>query len=122
MLGVPIRDLTGGYNGWRREVLVAIGLDQVTSTGYCFQIELRAPDPVPGPRARDFQDERQGLRRGGGAGLAAAAAQARGLNRGRQGAVKGAVRGREWASRSITDARRRGVFIAAGRRTHHGGL
>jgi dolichol-phosphate mannosyltransferase len=41
ILGVPIRDLTGGFNAFRREVLEGIGLDQVKSTGYCFQIELK---------------------------------------------------------------------------------
>lgn len=41
VLGVPVRDLTGGFNGFRREVLERIGLDQVRSTGYCFQIELK---------------------------------------------------------------------------------
>lgn len=41
ILGVPVRDLTGGYNGFRREVLERIGLDRVQSTGYCFQIELK---------------------------------------------------------------------------------
>lgn len=41
ILGVPVRDLTGGFNGFRREVLERIDLDQVTSTGYCFQIELK---------------------------------------------------------------------------------
>lgn len=41
VLGVQLGDLTGGFNGWRREVLERIGLDQVTSTGYCFQIELK---------------------------------------------------------------------------------
>jgi dolichol-phosphate mannosyltransferase len=41
ILGVPVNDLTGGFNGFRREVLESIDLDQVTSTGYCFQIELK---------------------------------------------------------------------------------
>jgi dolichol-phosphate mannosyltransferase len=41
ILGVPVNDLTGGFNGFRREVLERIDLDQVTSTGYCFQIELK---------------------------------------------------------------------------------
>jgi dolichol-phosphate mannosyltransferase len=41
ILGVHVRDLTGGFNGFRREVLERIGLDDVTSTGYCFQIELK---------------------------------------------------------------------------------
>lgn len=41
LLGVPTRDLTTGYNGWRREVLESIGLEDVASSGYCFQIELK---------------------------------------------------------------------------------
>lgn len=41
ILGVPIRDLTGGYNGFRRQVLEDIDLASVASTGYCFQIELK---------------------------------------------------------------------------------
>jgi dolichol-phosphate mannosyltransferase len=38
---VPIRDLTGGFNCWRREVLEAIDLGEVRSNGYMFQIELK---------------------------------------------------------------------------------
>lgn len=41
VLGVPVRDLTGGFNGFRRRVLEQIGLDRVASSGYCFQIELK---------------------------------------------------------------------------------
>lgn len=41
VLGVPIRDLTGGFNGFRRQTLLGLGLGDVTSTGYCFQIELK---------------------------------------------------------------------------------
>lgn len=41
VLGVPVRDLTGGFNGFRREALEAIGLDEVSSTGYSFQVELK---------------------------------------------------------------------------------
>ena len=41
VLGLGIRDLTGGFNGFRRAVLESIELDRVTSTGYCFQIELK---------------------------------------------------------------------------------
>jgi dolichol-phosphate mannosyltransferase len=40
ILGVPIRDLTGGFKCFRREVLEAIDLRTVASTGYAFQIEL----------------------------------------------------------------------------------
>jgi dolichol-phosphate mannosyltransferase len=39
LLGVGIRDLTGGFKCFRRAVLEAIDLDAVTSTGYAFQIE-----------------------------------------------------------------------------------
>jgi dolichol-phosphate mannosyltransferase len=40
LLGVDIRDLTGGFKCFRRAVLEAIDLDAVTSTGYAFQIEM----------------------------------------------------------------------------------
>jgi len=40
VLGVPIRDLTGGFKCFRRAVLEAIPLDEVRSRGYAFQIEL----------------------------------------------------------------------------------
>jgi dolichol-phosphate mannosyltransferase len=40
VLGVPVRDLTGGFKCFRRTVLEAIRLDRVRSRGYAFQIEL----------------------------------------------------------------------------------
>jgi len=40
ILGVCIRDLTGGFKCFRREVLERIDLSTVTSAGYAFQIEL----------------------------------------------------------------------------------
>ena len=40
ILGVPIRDLTGGFKCFRREVLEGIALRTVECTGYAFQIEL----------------------------------------------------------------------------------
>jgi dolichol-phosphate mannosyltransferase len=39
-LGVPLQDATGGYRAFRRETLEGIGLDQVASAGYCFQVDL----------------------------------------------------------------------------------
>jgi dolichol-phosphate mannosyltransferase len=39
VLGVPIRDLTGGFKVFRRPVLEAIGLDSISSSGYAFQVE-----------------------------------------------------------------------------------
>jgi len=38
--GMPIRDATGGYKCFRREVLESINLDSVHSSGYSFQIEM----------------------------------------------------------------------------------
>jgi dolichol-phosphate mannosyltransferase len=39
LLGLPVRDLTGGFKCYRREVLETIDLDSVRSRGYAFQIE-----------------------------------------------------------------------------------
>jgi dolichol-phosphate mannosyltransferase len=39
ILGVPIRDLTGGFKVWRRETLQDIELESIHSDGYSFQIE-----------------------------------------------------------------------------------
>jgi dolichol-phosphate mannosyltransferase len=40
VLGVGIRDLTGGFKCFRREVLEAIDLDAIRTRGYAFQVEL----------------------------------------------------------------------------------
>ena len=39
-LGVPVRDLTGGFKCWRREALGSIDLGRVDSKGYAFQVEM----------------------------------------------------------------------------------
>jgi len=39
--GMPVRDGTGGFNGWKREALERVNLDRVQSNGYAFQIELK---------------------------------------------------------------------------------
>lgn len=39
LLGVPVRDLTGGFKCFRRAVLETIDLDAIGSRGYAFQIE-----------------------------------------------------------------------------------
>lgn len=41
ILGYPLKDWTGGFNAWKKQVLEKIGLDSVTSNGYSFQIELK---------------------------------------------------------------------------------
>jgi dolichol-phosphate mannosyltransferase len=40
VLGLRVRDLTGGFKCFRREVLEAIDLGAVRSQGYAFQVEL----------------------------------------------------------------------------------
>jgi dolichol-phosphate mannosyltransferase len=40
LLGVGIRDLTGGFKCYRRHVLETIDLDAIDSKGYAFQIEI----------------------------------------------------------------------------------
>jgi dolichol-phosphate mannosyltransferase len=39
VLGVGVRDLTGGFKVFRREVLEAIELETISSLGYAFQVE-----------------------------------------------------------------------------------
>ena len=40
LLDLPLRDITGGYRAFRRETLEGLGLDEVASQGYCFQVDL----------------------------------------------------------------------------------
>ncbi len=40
MLGISLRDATGGYRAFRASTLRVIGLDGVKSQGYCFQVDL----------------------------------------------------------------------------------
>ena len=40
MLGLPVRDATGGYRVYRRSVLEHLDLAEVASQGYCFQVDL----------------------------------------------------------------------------------
>jgi dolichol-phosphate mannosyltransferase len=41
ILSAPYRDMTGGFNGWRRDVLERIDLETVRSEGYAFMVELK---------------------------------------------------------------------------------
>ena len=54
VLGVPVRDLTGGFKCFRRAVLEAIPLEQVRSKGYAFQIELTYRALRQGFRVREI--------------------------------------------------------------------
>jgi dolichol-phosphate mannosyltransferase len=40
MLGIRLRDATGGYRAFRAGALRRIALDEVVSQGYCFQVDL----------------------------------------------------------------------------------
>jgi len=40
ILGISVKDVTGGFKCFRREVLEAIDLDGIISAGYAFQIEM----------------------------------------------------------------------------------
>jgi dolichol-phosphate mannosyltransferase len=40
MLGIKIKDATGGFRAFRAGTLRAIPLDEVSSQGYCFQVDL----------------------------------------------------------------------------------
>ncbi|GAB3583498.1 polyprenol monophosphomannose synthase [Calidifontibacter terrae] len=39
-LGMPVKDATAGYRVYRADTLRTIGLDDVDSQGYCFQVDL----------------------------------------------------------------------------------
>jgi dolichol-phosphate mannosyltransferase len=40
ILGLPIRDVTGGFRMWRRQALQSMPLDRVKSSGYIFTVEM----------------------------------------------------------------------------------
>lgn len=53
VLGLPYRDLTGGFKAWRREALEAIPLERVDARGYAFQIEMTCRAHRLGKRIRE---------------------------------------------------------------------
>lgn len=63
-LGIPIRDLTGGFKCYRREVLEAIRLETVGALGYAFQVETTYRACLAGFRVAEvpivFKDRRVG--------------------------------------------------------------
>jgi len=50
ILGVKVMDITGGFKCFRREVLEAIDLDSIMTTGYAFQIEMNYKATLKGFR------------------------------------------------------------------------
>jgi dolichol-phosphate mannosyltransferase len=64
ILGIPVRDLTGGFKCFRRQVLASIDLPTVECSGYAFQIELTYRTIRRGFRVKEvpivFEDRRVG--------------------------------------------------------------
>src|SRR5215211_4259816 len=54
ILGLPVRDLTGGFKCYRRAVLEALPLDEIHSKGYAFQIETTYRTLRKGFRVREL--------------------------------------------------------------------
>jgi dolichol-phosphate mannosyltransferase len=53
ILGLPVRDLTGGFKCFRREVLELLDLGQIAAAGYIFQIEVTYRAVQAGFRVRE---------------------------------------------------------------------
>jgi dolichol-phosphate mannosyltransferase len=64
ILGFPVHDWTGGFNAWKVQVLEKIGLDQIQSNGYSFQIELKYKAQKNGYKVKEvpivFEDRQVG--------------------------------------------------------------
>jgi dolichol-phosphate mannosyltransferase len=64
LLGIPVRDLTGGFKCFNRRVLEAIDLADVRADGYAFQIELTYRAVRAGFRVAEvpilFRERREG--------------------------------------------------------------
>jgi dolichol-phosphate mannosyltransferase len=64
VLGLPVRDLTGGFKAWRAETLAAIDFGGVHAGGYVFQIEMTYRANRLGARVHEvpitFRDRRVG--------------------------------------------------------------
>lgn len=52
-LGIPVRDSTAGFRAYRAATLEKIGLDDVQSQGYCFQVDLTLRTIRSGLRVRE---------------------------------------------------------------------
>jgi len=53
ILGITVKDVTGGFKCFRREVLEAIDLDGIISAGYAFQIEMTYRAILKGFRVKE---------------------------------------------------------------------
>jgi dolichol-phosphate mannosyltransferase len=52
--GLPLKDSTGGYKCFRREVLEAIDLEEIKSNGYSFQIEMNYKAWIKGFKLKEI--------------------------------------------------------------------
>jgi len=57
MLGVPLKDATGGYRAFRASTLRTLDLTGVESKGYCFQVDLARRTVQAGLRVREVPIE-----------------------------------------------------------------
>jgi dolichol-phosphate mannosyltransferase len=64
VLGLPARDLTGGFKAWRASTLAAVPFEGVRAGGYVFQIEMTYRAVRGGARIQEvpitFRDRREG--------------------------------------------------------------
>lgn len=64
LLGLPQKDLTGGFKGWRTEALEAVRPEATQSNGYAFQVETTYRAGLAGARIAElpitFADREQG--------------------------------------------------------------
>jgi dolichol-phosphate mannosyltransferase len=65
LTGLPLKDATGGFKCWRRDLLAALPWDRIRSDGYAFQIETTFHAWRQGYRIREipivFVDRRAGV-------------------------------------------------------------
>jgi dolichol-phosphate mannosyltransferase len=52
--GMPIKDPTAGYVGYKREVLEKIELDKIQFVGYAFQIEMKYKSWIKGYKIHEY--------------------------------------------------------------------
>ncbi len=64
ILGMPIKDVTGGFRAWRRDTLLGIPLERIRSQGYAFQVEMGYVTHLMGFKIKEipiyFADRYQG--------------------------------------------------------------
>jgi dolichol-phosphate mannosyltransferase len=62
--GIKLTDLTGGYNCYKRSVIETLNLDNISSSGYSFQIEMKAKAIYKGFKIKEvpiiFRDRFEG--------------------------------------------------------------